>query len=147
VRAEDAGDVENSHKDHEIELFLKISHIPDRQASEFDICAFYLRSEASLAKIMFVRINPKHARGPPAFHLKRVEPGVAADVQNGLARRALRNCIAKRFELYTRIVAEKVFRRRLDAPRRMLWNQGPRAAIRFSITFSFSMVAVKALAI
>jgi hypothetical protein len=64
---------------------------------------------------MFVRINPEHARGSSAFHLEGVEPRIASDIENGLAGQVQWNCLSKRFEFYPRIIAEKVFRRRLDA--------------------------------
>ena len=77
--------VEHAHEEHDVEPLAERADVVDGQLAELDVEPVDLGGEARLRQIVLVGVDAEHARGAAALHLHRVEAGVAADVEHGLA--------------------------------------------------------------
>src|SRR3982751_4682765 len=75
---------------------------------QLDVGGTNLRREARLLEIAWVGVDADDARRAAALHLQRVESGVAADVEHGLAGEISRNCVREAAPLHSRIIAEEM---------------------------------------
>ena len=61
--------------------------------------------KARLVEVLLVGVDGDDTSRAPLLHLNRIEPGVASDVENGLARQVLGNCMLERVPLRGWVVA------------------------------------------
>ena len=78
--------VEHAHEQHDVEPLAQRADVVDRQLPELDLGSADLGGEPRLRQIVVVEVDAEHALGAAPLHLDRVEAGVAADVEHGLAR-------------------------------------------------------------
>jgi spore maturation protein CgeB len=78
--------VEHTHKDDNVELLAanQAIDVVDVALHELDVQAELVAGKARLGQIARVVIDPQHAGCAAALHLERVEPAVAADVEDRL---------------------------------------------------------------
>src|SRR6185503_17898126 len=100
--------VEDAHEDHEIKFFVEGSDLPHGHAAELDVQVGYLRGEASLREVVFIGIDAEYALGATALHFERIEPAIAADVEDGLSGKVLRQRIGEALVFDLRVVTEEV---------------------------------------
>src|ERR1051326_2977035 len=102
--------VKDPEEQHEVEALAECADVIDRELREFDIEAAHLSREARLPEIALVVIDREHARRAAPLHFQRIEPGIAADIEDGLAGEVGRDRIREMPPLYRRIVTEKIVR-------------------------------------
>ena len=102
--------VKNPHEQNQIESLPKLAHLINREPLEIDVQAADLGGETGLGEIQLTLIDAQHTLGAPAFHLEGVEPGVASDVENGLASEISGDRVSEAPPLHARVVAEKMVR-------------------------------------
>ncbi len=88
----------------------------DRHQPVFDVDPRLLRGKLRLPQIVRVRVDAEYASGIATFHLLRVEPRIAADVEDAPSFEVLRHDMPEGLPLHCGIVAEEVTGRCLDAP-------------------------------
>src|SRR5512138_2163897 len=77
--------VKDPEEQHEVEALAERADVIDRELRELDIEARDLSREARLPEITLVVIDRQHARRAAPLHFQRIEPGIAADIENALA--------------------------------------------------------------
>src|ERR1043165_5759005 len=100
--------VKDPEEQHEVEAFAERADVIDRELREFDIEAAHLSREARLLEIALVVIDREHARRAAPFHFQRIEPRVAADIEDAFAREIGWDRIREMPPLHCRIVTEKM---------------------------------------
>ena len=106
--------IQDAHEQHEIEGFAELGHVVHRQLVQFELHAADLGRKACLRQIQGLAINPHHALSATAFHLNRVEPAIAANIEDRLAVQVGWQGIGKALPFHPWIIAEKMLRCRLE---------------------------------
>src|ERR1044071_9195493 len=100
--------VKDPEEQHEVEAFAERADVIDRELRKFDRKSAHLSREARLLEIALVVIDREHARRAAPLHFQRIEPGVAADIENALAGEVSRDRIREMPPLHRRVVTEKM---------------------------------------
>src|SRR4051812_20947981 len=100
--------IKHAKKEHEVEPLAERSDVIDGQVPELDVETIHVGDEAGLSQILLLGIETEHSRGSAAFHLHRIEPGVAANIQDRFTGQVAWNRIRESLPFNRRIVAQEV---------------------------------------
>src|SRR5437016_2313878 len=100
--------VQHAHEKHDVKPLSQGGNVVDGQLAKLDVDAGDFRGEPRLGEVPAVGVDADHAVGVAALHLDRVEAGVAADIENGLAAKVPGYGVRKPAPFDRRIVAEEM---------------------------------------
>ena len=86
--------VEHAHEDYVIELSGDGIQLVNRALAKVDIEPQCIGREARLVQIAIIHIDSEDVVSTPAFHLDRIEPAIAADIENRFACKRRGNLLA-----------------------------------------------------
>src|SRR4051812_19688657 len=105
--------IEHTHEQDDIEHLPKRRKVVHRHLAELDVESGDLSGKARLRQVSRVAVDADHLRRSTTFHLDRVEPAVAADVENGATAKIGRDRMRKVTPFDRRVVSEKMIGRGL----------------------------------
>ena len=86
--------VEHAHEDYVIELSGDGIQLVNRALAKVDVEPQCIGREARLVQIAIIHIDSEDVVSTPAFHLDRIEPAIAADIENRFACKRSGNLLA-----------------------------------------------------
>jgi len=84
-----------------------------------------------LREVVFIGIDAEYALGATALHFERIEPAIAADVEDGLSGKVLRQRIGEALVFDLRVVTEEVIRRGLHSAEAHVMKPGAQSSDAF----------------
>ncbi len=106
--------VEHAQEQHDVEALAERGNVVDGELAELDLGAADLGGEARLGEVAFVGVDSHHAVRAAPLHLDRVEAGVAADIEHGLAAQVRRERVGEVTPLDGGVVAQEMVGRGLN---------------------------------
>src|SRR3954464_15087700 len=100
--------IEHAHEQHDIEYLPKRRQVVHRHLTELDLESRDLGGKARLRQISWIAVDADPARRSAPLHFDRVEPAIAADIENSAPAKIRRDGVRQVAPLDRRVVSEKM---------------------------------------